>query len=147
MLIIVQSTATILHLHGASSQTQDLDVAKYVPAARRCPHEDPARRRSAPGMAERHPTFRAPFCRTSAPIPAASGLKNREDENSDPLLLAFYDWGSWWQGEIAGEYFISNSNLKSPQIRAHVTPSEAVRRHAGCSGDSTASAQGGVTNG
>jgi hypothetical protein len=34
------------------------------------------------------------------------------------LLLGFCDWGSWWQGEIAGEYFISNSNLKSPQIRA-----------------------------
>ena len=48
------------------------------------------------------------------------------NENFDPLLLGFHDWGSWWQGEIAGEYFISNSNLKSQQIRAHVTPSEPV---------------------
>ena len=48
------------------------------------------------------------------------------NENFDPLLPGFDDWGSWWQGEIAGEYFISNSNLKSHQIRAHVTPSEAV---------------------
>ena len=30
------------------------------------------------------------------------------------------------QGEIAGEYFLSNSNLKSHLVRAHVTPSEAV---------------------
>jgi len=66
-------------------------------------------------MPERHPTFRAPLCRTSATIPAASWLTNPEDENSDPLLLGFYDWGSRWQGEIAGGYFISNSTLKSPQ--------------------------------
>ena len=70
-----------------------------------------------------------------------AGLKNREDENSDPLLLGFYDRGSWWQGETAGEYFISNSNPKSPQIRAHVTPREAVRRHVGCSDGSTFSTQ------
>ncbi len=48
------------------------------------------------------------------------------NENFDPLLPGFHDWGTWWQGEIAGEYFISNSNLTSHQIRAHVTPSEAV---------------------
>jgi Alginate export len=48
------------------------------------------------------------------------------NENFDPLFLGFYDWGSWWQGEIAGEYFLSNSNVKSQQIRAHFTPSESV---------------------
>jgi hypothetical protein len=48
------------------------------------------------------------------------------NENFDPLLLGFYDWGTWWQGEIAGEYAVSNSNLASHQIRAHVTPSDAV---------------------
>src|SRR5262245_38650683 len=25
------------------------------------------------------------------------------NEAFDPLLLGFYDWGAWWQGEIAGE--------------------------------------------
>jgi Alginate export len=48
------------------------------------------------------------------------------NENFDPLLPGFYDWGTWWQGEIAGEYFLSNSNLISHQLRAHVAPGDAV---------------------
>jgi hypothetical protein len=48
------------------------------------------------------------------------------NENFDPLYLGFYDWGTWWQGEIAGEYFLSNSNLTSQQVRAHVTPNDHV---------------------
>jgi hypothetical protein len=48
------------------------------------------------------------------------------NENYDPLLTGFYDWGTWWQGEIAGEYFLTNSNLVSHQVRAHVAPSETV---------------------
>ncbi len=47
-------------------------------------------------------------------------------EGFDSLLPGFYDWGTWWQGEIAGEYFVSNSNLISHQVRLHVTPSESV---------------------
>jgi hypothetical protein len=47
-------------------------------------------------------------------------------EAFDPLIPGFYDWGTWWQGEIGGEYFLSNSNLQSHQLRVHVTPSEAV---------------------
>jgi len=43
-------------------------------------------------------------------------------ESFDPLFLGFTDWGSWWQGEIAGEYLISNSNLSSHQFRLHVDP-------------------------
>ena len=42
------------------------------------------------------------------------------------MLLGFYDWGTWWQGEIAGEYFVSNSNLASHQVRLHATPSESI---------------------
>jgi hypothetical protein len=49
-----------------------------------------------------------------------------EDESFDMLIPGFYDWGTWWQGEIGGEYFLSNSNLVSHQIRLHVTPSEAL---------------------
>jgi hypothetical protein len=48
------------------------------------------------------------------------------NESFDPLFLGFHDWGTWWQGEIAGEYFVSNSNLVSHQVRLHVNPSEAV---------------------
>jgi hypothetical protein len=48
------------------------------------------------------------------------------NEAFDPLLLGFHDWGTWWQGEIAGEYFVSNSNLASHQVRLHADPSESV---------------------
>jgi len=48
------------------------------------------------------------------------------NEGFDPLLTGFYDWGTWWQGEIGGEYFLSNSNLISHQVRVHVTPNDAV---------------------
>jgi hypothetical protein len=48
------------------------------------------------------------------------------NERFDPLLPGFYDWGTWWQGEIAGEYFLSNSNLTSHLVRAHVVPNDAV---------------------
>jgi hypothetical protein len=47
-------------------------------------------------------------------------------EGFDSLFTGFYDWGSWWQGEIAGEYFLGNSNLISHQVRLHLTPNEHV---------------------
>jgi len=49
-----------------------------------------------------------------------------KNEGFDSLLPGFYDWGTWWQGEIAGEYFLANSNLNSHQARLHLTPSESV---------------------
>jgi hypothetical protein len=49
-----------------------------------------------------------------------------KNEAFDGLLTGFQDWGNWWQGEIAGEYFVSNSNLISHQLRLHVTPNDAV---------------------
>ncbi len=48
------------------------------------------------------------------------------NEAFDPLLPGFSDWGAWWQGEIGGEYFLSNSNLISHQLRVHLTPSESL---------------------
>jgi hypothetical protein len=47
-------------------------------------------------------------------------------EAFDPLFPGFYDWGTWWQGEIAGEYFLANSNLVSHLVRAHVDPTDNV---------------------
>lgn len=47
-------------------------------------------------------------------------------ETFDHLLPGFSDWSTWFQGEIAGGYAFSNSNLISHQLRAHLTPSEAV---------------------
>ena len=49
-----------------------------------------------------------------------------KNESFDMLLPGFYDWGTWWQGEIGGEYFLANSNLVSHQVRVHVKPSSAV---------------------
>jgi hypothetical protein len=48
------------------------------------------------------------------------------NEAFDPLFPAFHDWGSWWQGEIAGEYLLSNSNLKTHMLRLHATPSKTI---------------------
>ena len=50
----------------------------------------------------------------------------RRNEAFDPLLVGFSDWGYWWQGEIAGEYAIANSNMVSNLVRAHVTPTDAI---------------------
>ena len=49
-----------------------------------------------------------------------------KSEAFDPLFPGFYDWGTWWQGEIAGEYFLGNSNLISHETRAHFTPTESL---------------------
>jgi hypothetical protein len=48
------------------------------------------------------------------------------NEGFDSLLPGFYDWGTWWQGEIAGEYFLANSNLISHQARVHFAPNESL---------------------
>ena len=53
-----------------------------------------------------------------------------DNEAFDPLFLGFYDWGTWWQGEIAGEYFLSNSNLKSHLVRAARRAERRRRRRA-----------------
>jgi hypothetical protein len=49
-----------------------------------------------------------------------------KSEAFDPLFTGFYDWGTWWQGEIAGEYFLLNSNLISNEIRLKATPNESL---------------------
>ena len=48
------------------------------------------------------------------------------DENYDPLFYGFNDWGYWYQGEILGEYVLSNSNLDSHMIRLSASPIESV---------------------
>jgi hypothetical protein len=49
-----------------------------------------------------------------------------ENEAFDGLFTGFYDWSTWWQGEIAGGYLISNSNLISNQLRLSAKPSESI---------------------
>jgi hypothetical protein len=47
-------------------------------------------------------------------------------ENYDPLFYGFYDWGYWYQGEVLGEYALSNSNLDSNMVKLNVKPLETV---------------------
>jgi hypothetical protein len=49
-----------------------------------------------------------------------------KNEAFDGLWTGFYDWGTWWQGEIGGEYFLSNSNLISNQLRVHAKPNDSI---------------------
>jgi len=57
---------------------------------------------------------------------AGNDPKTPQNEAFDPLYLGFYDWGTWWQGEIAGEYFLANSNSISHEARLHLTPSDSL---------------------
>ena len=47
-------------------------------------------------------------------------------KNYDPLFYGFYDWGYWYQGEVLGEYVLSNSNLDSHMLKLSVKPLESV---------------------
>jgi hypothetical protein len=49
-----------------------------------------------------------------------------DNEAFDGLFTGFYDWSTWWQGEIAGGYLISNSNLISSQLRLSAKPTESI---------------------
>ena len=42
------------------------------------------------------------------------------------LAYGYTDWGFWFQGEIAGNYPLSNTNLESNMFRVKVTPHEKV---------------------
>ena len=47
-------------------------------------------------------------------------------EHYDGLFTGLPDWGSWFQGEILGEYVLSNNNLLSHQFRLTLKPTERV---------------------
>lgn len=49
-----------------------------------------------------------------------------KSQDFDPLFYGFYDWGYWYQGEILGEYVLSNSNLNSHMVRLSLTPVDSV---------------------
>jgi hypothetical protein len=44
----------------------------------------------------------------------------------DPLFYGLSDWGTWFQGEIFGEYQSINSNLVVNMVRLTLTPSETL---------------------
>ena len=50
----------------------------------------------------------------------------RFEEDYDPLFYGFNDWGYWYQGEILGEYVLSNSNLNSHMVKLSVSPTDSI---------------------
>jgi Alginate export len=47
-------------------------------------------------------------------------------EAFDPLYQGFSDWGTWYQGEIFGEYAGANRNLVVHAVRLRAEPSESL---------------------
>ena len=48
------------------------------------------------------------------------------DRDFDPLFYGFYDWGYWYQGEVLGEYVLSNNNLLSHMVKLDVKPTDSL---------------------
>ena len=51
------------------------------------------------------------------------------DEGFNPLAYGMSDWGTWYQGEIVGEYVLGNSNLLSYLFAFSVKPVKALDMH------------------
>jgi hypothetical protein len=49
-----------------------------------------------------------------------------DNETFDPLFYGFPDWGTWYFGEIVGEYVGSNRNANVHTLRLRAHPSEAI---------------------
>ena len=48
------------------------------------------------------------------------------DERFREIAYGYTDYGSWFQGEISGNYPLANGNLESNQFRVKATPSESL---------------------
>lgn len=48
------------------------------------------------------------------------------DQGFDPLFYGFSDWGTWFQGEVLGEYVLLNQNLKSHTVRLRLEPTDSL---------------------
>jgi hypothetical protein len=46
--------------------------------------------------------------------------------NFDPLFYGMSDWGTWYQGEILGNWIAGNSNLNSHQVRISATAADYI---------------------
>jgi hypothetical protein len=46
--------------------------------------------------------------------------------NFDPLFAGLSDWGTWFQGEVLGEFVLSDSNLDSHQVRLKLQPTDVL---------------------
>jgi len=48
------------------------------------------------------------------------------DERYDPLFYGATDWGTWFQGEIIGEYDLGSNNLDTHMVRLKAQPLESL---------------------
>jgi hypothetical protein len=55
-----------------------------------------------------------------------SGGGHDGNRNFDPLFYGMSDWGTWYQGEILGNWIATNTNLNSHQIRLNLVANEQV---------------------
>lgn len=59
-----------------------------------------------------------------------SGDNNPTDSNSRSFNALFYGysrgWGSWYQGEIVGAYYLFNSNMQTSMVRAALAPTDKL---------------------
>ena len=53
-------------------------------------------------------------------------LDTDEDERFNPLAYGFTDYGTWYQGEITGNYPLENSNLDSHMVRLQMFPTDSL---------------------
>ncbi len=55
-----------------------------------------------------------------------SGGGTNGNRNFDPLFYGMSDWGSWYQGDILGNWVQSNSNLNSQLVRLNMVLSDTA---------------------
>lgn len=59
-----------------------------------------------------------------------SGDNNPDDSHSRSFNALFYGysrgWGSWYQGEIVGAYYLFNSNMQTSMVRAAFAPTDKL---------------------
>lgn len=67
------------------------------------------------------PTFAYRYAHFDGDDPSTS-----KDEGFRSIAYGFTDYGSWYQGEISGNYPLANGNLNSNMFRIKATPSETV---------------------
>jgi len=84
------------------------------------------------GLSEAYGWYVAPAYKLSR-LPWAPQLSYRYASFSgggtrafDSLFTGLSDWGSWFQGELLGEFVVANSNLNSHQVRLLLKPNEIV---------------------
>jgi alginate export protein len=55
-----------------------------------------------------------------------SGGGPEDSHNFDPLFYGMSDWGTWYQGEILGNWIATNSNLNSHQVRLSIAAADDI---------------------